>query len=66
MWQVAKIDNGAKVNTSKSLLLSAEIRKITTPIKNDAIIFLKDVCNNNGLFESDSSIETTKNKATDT
>ena len=38
--------------------------KIKIPIKNEAMIFLNDVCISNGLFEMEPNIETTKNKAT--
>ena len=54
---------GVILNNNKSLLLSGEIRKITIPIKKDAMIFLKEECKSNGLFENDASIEITKNKA---
>ena len=63
MWFVAIIAKGANVNSNKSLLLSAEIKKIKIPIKKAAIIFLNEECNNNGLFDSDAIMEMTKNKA---
>jgi thioredoxin-related protein len=63
---VAIIAIGAKVKTNKSLLLFDEIKKIITPIKKEAIIFLNEVCNNCGRFERVKNMETTKNKATDT
>ena len=64
MWLVAIIAKGAKVKTNKSLLLFEEIRKITTPIKKEAMIFLYELFNNNGLPGKDTNMETTKNKAT--
>ena len=63
MCAVAIIANGAKVNISKSLLLLDETKKINAPMKKDAIIFLKEVCNSCGLFDNVINIETTKNNA---
>lgn len=63
MWLVAIIANGANVNSNKSLLLFEEIRKIMIPIKKEAIIFLNEVCNSMGLFERETNMEMTKNKA---
>ena len=36
------MDNGANVNIRNSLLLLGEIKKTTTPIKNQKMSFLKD------------------------
>jgi hypothetical protein len=57
------IANGAKVNSNKSLLLFEEIKKITIPIKNEAIIFLKETCKICGLLDNVANIETIKNNA---
>ena len=50
MFVVHITDNGIKVKINISLFLSGEIKKISTPIKNPNIIFLKEACRINGLF----------------
>ena len=55
---------GGIVNISKSLLLLEETKKINTPIKKEAMIFLKEACVINNLLESVENIEITKNNAT--
>lgn len=64
IWLVAIIAKGAIVKISKSLLLLAETKKINTPIKKEAMIFLKEACVVIGLLESEENIDIIKNKAT--
>ena len=64
MCAVAIIAKGATVNSSISLLLFEETKKIIIPIKKEAMIFLKEVCVTCGLLDKDENIEITKNKAT--
>jgi hypothetical protein len=64
MWAVAIIAKGAIVKISKSLLLFEDTKKINTPMKKEATIFLNAECSTKGLFDNVQNIEMTKNKAT--
>lgn len=55
---------GAMVKISKSLLLFEETKKINTPMKKEAMIFLNDECSTKGLLDNVANIEMTKNNAT--
>ena len=61
--EVAIIAKGAKVKTNNSLLLSADKTKTKTPIKNEAITFLYEESNTNGLLDNVKNIDDAKNKA---
>ena len=63
IWDVAIIANGAKVNTNTPLLLSFDKTKIKTPMKKEAITFLYEESNTNGLLDNVKNIDSTKNNA---